>query len=159
MYLINILNTAKLRNEKINLIVNLDNYNQSKGDIFFDNDDVDVIKNDTFYRVEISFLEQKLTFNTYKNRLDNYNYNDHILGKIEFWRISQVLEIRDKNDNKSKIINLNITYTDMLYPSESLEGIYDQENDKAIFEISKGDKNVSIFDIMEMEIFNLNNSN
>ena len=147
-----IINTEKLRNEKLNLIVNLDDFNQSRGELFFDNDETDTIKNNTYYRVEMSYSEQKLTFNTYKNRLEQYNFNDHILGKIEFWRISQIIEMKDKdkNKNKSKIINLNLSYNDDKFQTENLEGVYDEENDKAIFEISKGDKSISIFDINEM---------
>jgi alpha-glucosidase (family GH31 glycosyl hydrolase) len=146
-----ILNTEKLRNEKLNLIVNIDNFNQSRGELFFDNDDIDTIKNSTYFRVEISYSENKLNFNTYKNRLDKYEYNDHILGKIEFWRINQLIEMNDKNENKSKIISLNVTYNENTNPAEIIEGVYDKENDKAIFEISKGDKSISIFDINEME--------
>ena len=148
-----ILNTEQLRNEKLNLIVNLDDFNQSSGELFFDNDEADTIKNNTYYRVEMSYSEKKLSFNTYKNRLEKYNYNDHILGKIEFWGLSQINEMKDKNknENKSKIISLNVIYNDKQYPTGIIEGIYDQENDKAIFEISKGDKNISIFDINEME--------
>ena len=38
-------NTLKLRDEKINFIVNIDNMKQSKAELFFDNDEVDSIDN------------------------------------------------------------------------------------------------------------------
>ena len=59
--------------------------------------------------------------------------------------------MNDKNENKSKIISLNVTYNENTNPAEIIEGVYDKENDKAIFEISKEDKSISIFDINEME--------
>ena len=144
-------NTEQLRNEKINLIVNIDNYNQSRGEFFFDDDKVDTINSNLYYRVEIFYDEKKLTFTTYKNNLDNYNYNDHILGKIEFWRISSIFEMFNPIENKLNILNLNITYNDNT-PPEIIEGVYDQENDKVIFEMSKDDKSRSIFNINEIEI-------
>ena len=146
-----ILNTEKLRNEKINLIVNIDNYNQSRGEFFFDDDRLDTIKDNLYYRIEIFYSFKRLTFSTYQHNLDKYNYNDHILGKIEFWRINSILETNNKKEKKTKVINLNITYNDKT-PSEIIEGIYDHENDKVVFEISKDDKSRSIFNINEMVI-------
>jgi alpha-glucosidase (family GH31 glycosyl hydrolase) len=145
-----ILNSHRLRDEKINLIVNLDHNNNSRGEIFYDNDDIDPIKNNTYNRVEMYFNDKKVVFNTYKNNLNKYEYNDHILGKIEFWRISNIIKINDVKGDKTPIINLNITYNDNKKKEDIVEGIYEKENDKAIFEISQGDKTVSIFDINEM---------
>ena len=143
-------NTEKLRQEKINLIVNIDNYNQSKGELFFDDDKIDTVSKDLYFRVEMFYNEKKLTFTTYKNNLDEYNYNDHILGKIEFWRISNIVEMNNKKENKTKAISLNITYNDN--KEDNIEGIYDQENDKVIFEISKDERRISIFNINELII-------
>ena len=149
-----ILNSHRLRDEKINLIVNLDHNNNSRGEIFYDNDDIDPIKNNTYNRVEMYFNDKKVVFNTYKNNLNKYEYNDHILGKIEFWRISNIIKINDVKGDKTPIINLNITYNDNKKKEDIVEGIYEKENDKAIFEISQGDKTVSIFDINEMVLLN-----
>ena len=33
---------------------------------------------------------------------------------------------------------------------DAVEGIYEKENDKVIFEISQGDKNISIFETLMM---------
>ena len=148
-----ILNSLKLREEKINLIVNIDNFNQSRGEIFFDNDGIDTIKNNEYYRVYLLYSYNKLTFTTFKNNLDKYDFNDHILGKIEFWRINQIFEVNDKTQNKTKIINMKIIYNDNSIPSEIIDGIYDPENEKIVFEISKEDKMVSIFEINELELY------
>ena len=148
-----ILNSKKLKDEKINLIVNIDNYLQSRGELFFDNDRADTVTKNKYFRVDIYYNEKALTFTTYKNNLEEYKYNDHIIGKIEFWRFKEMLEINNQNENKTFAIICNITYNDNsnLYP-KSIKGVYDQENDKAIFEISKEDKNVSIFNIYEVII-------
>ena len=144
-----ILNTQKLKEEKINLIINIDNFNRSKGELFFDNDEVDTIENQKYYRVNMYFYGEKLIFTTSKNNLDKYNYKDHILGKIEFWRVKEIIKSLDK----SKKISINITLNEKINSSEDIEGIYDQENDKIIFDFSDDEKEISIFDINEI-IFN-----
>ena len=95
------------------------------------------------------YTHPKLSFITFKNKLEKYDFNDHILGKIEFWRINQIFKVNDKEENKTKI-SLNINYKDQT--SDIIEGIYESENEKIIFEISKGNKNISIFNIIEMEL-------
>ena len=149
-----ILNTLKLREEKINLIINIDQYGTSTGVIFFDNDEKDAVNNALYHKVDISYSEKKLTFTTTKNNMEKYDYNDHILGVIEFWRASEVFKIEnDKDEKKTKIIKSKITFVNNKYNPEDVEGAYDKENDKVIFEISSTEKNISIFDIKEM-VFN-----
>lgn len=148
-----ILNSQKLREEKINLIININDVKQSKGIIFFDNDEVNTIKNKIYYRVDLFFIAKRLVIKTNKNKLKNYKYNDHILGKIELWRVSEIFEM-DKEENKNKKFSINIDYNNELEEKESnIEGIYDKENNKVIFEISQKNKNISLFDIDEI-LFN-----
>jgi len=148
-----ILNSQKLREEKINLIININYIKQSKGIIFFDNDEVNTIENRKYYRVDLFFISKRLTIKTNKNKLKNYKYNDHILGKIELWRVSEIFEM-DKEENKDKKFSINIDYNNELEEKESsIEGIYDKENNKVIFEISQKNKNISLFDIDEI-LFN-----
>ena len=144
-----ILNSNKLKDEKINLIVNIDNYLQSRGEIFFDNDEHDTVIQNKYFRVDMYYNEKALTFTTYKKNLEEYKYNDHIIGKIEFWRISEILQTK----KKPLTISCNITFNENsnLYP-QNIQGNYDQENDKVIFEISKEDISVSIFNIYELLI-------
>ena len=144
-----ILNTQKLKEEKINLIVNIDCYNRSKGELFFDNDEADTIENNNYIRVDMNFEGKKMVISTYENNLKKYNYKDHILGKIEFWRAKTISKSIDIN----KKICIKITFNKKANHSEEIEGIYDQENDKIIFEISKDGKEISLFDINEI-IFN-----
>ena len=148
-----ILNTLKLREEKINLIINIDPFGSSTGVIFFDNDGKDTVNNALYHKVDISYSEKKMTFTTTKYNMTKYDYNDHILGVIEFWRASEVFKIENEKDDKTKIIKSKLTFINNKYNPENVEGAYDKENDKVIFEISTAEKNISIFDIKEM-IFN-----
>ena len=148
-----ILNTLKLREEKINLIINIDPLGTSTGVIFFDNDGKDTVNNALYHKVDISYSEKKMTFTTTKYNMTKYDYNDHILGVIEFWRASEVFKIENEKDDKTKIIKSKLTFINNKYNPENVEGAYDKENDKVIFEISTAEKNISIFDIKEM-VFN-----
>ena len=148
-----ILNSQKLRKEKINLIININDVKQSKGIIFFDNDEVNTIKEQKYYRVELFFISKRLVIKTNKNKLQEYKYNDHILGKIELWRASEIFEMENE-ENKNKTFSINIDYNDELEEKESnIEGIYDKENNKVIFQISQNNTKISLFDIDEI-LFN-----
>jgi hypothetical protein len=150
-----ILNSLKLRDEKMNLIININPYKQCKGIFFFDNDEPNVIGEKKYYKVTLRHLGQRLYFFTDKNSLDKYNYNDHILGKIELWRADQVFEL-DEGDKKKKKVSydLKLTYRQELNrKKEHIKGTYDNINNKAIFEISREDYNISIFDIDEIRFY------
>ena len=150
-----ILNSLKLRDEKINLIINVNPWKQCKGIFFFDNDEPNAIGEKKFYKVTLRHLGQRLYFITDKNSLDKYNYSDHILGKIELWRVDKVFE-SDEGKKKKKKVNydLKLTYREELNRTkEHIKGIYDKINNKAIFEISREDHNISIFDIDEIRFY------
>ena len=144
-----IINTKQLRNEKINLIININLFNQSKGELFYDNDEINTIEENKYYRVEMFYSEKKITFNTFKNNLDSYEYQDHILGKIELWRANEIFQMNDNNEQKTKMVMLNIKYSDNT-KDENIEGIYDSTNDKIVFDLSKDNKTVSVFNISEI---------
>ena len=146
-----ILNSMRLREEKLNLIININSYKESKGVIFFDNDGINTIKNKEFIRVELYYKDKQLNVYINKNNLEKYNYDDHILGKIEIWRAD---EIYGKKIKKNTKISLSIFYWSKLKKEEdSIEGSYDNQNNKVIFNLSKGKKKISLFDINEI-IFN-----
>lgn len=150
-----ILNSLKLRDEKINLIINVNPWKQCKGIFFFDNDEPNAIGEKKFYKVTLRHLGQRLYFFTDKNSLDKYNYSDHILGKIELWRVDKVFE-SDEGKKKKKKVNydLKLTYREELNRTkEHIKGTYDKINNKAIFEISREDHNISIFDIDEIRFY------
>ena len=142
-----ILNSLKLREEKLNIIINPNELKQGKGVLFFDNDNNDTIMKKTYYRIDLSFNGQKLMIKCNKNNLEKYNYNDHFIGKIEIWRANELFNIED---NKQNSISINIHYTNDSNKIENIEGIYDKDNNKIIFDFSKNEKNISIFDISEI---------
>ena len=144
-----IINTKQLRNEKINLIINVDNFNQSKGELFYDNDEINTIEENKYYRVEMFYSEKKITFNTFKNNLDSYEYQDHILGKIELWRANEVFTMNDNQEQKTKMVLLSIIFNDKT-KIENIEGIYDSNNDKVVFDLNKDNKSISVFNISEI---------
>ena len=101
----------------------------------------------TYYRIDLSFNGQKLMINCNKNNLEKYNYNDHIIGKIEIWRMNELFNIED---NKQNSFSLNLHYTNDNKRIENIEGIYDKDNNKIIYDFSKNEKNISIFNISEI---------
>jgi len=141
-----ILNTMKLRQENLDLIINIDNSKRSKGVIFFDNDDINVISNKRYIRVDLSFSENKLYVNTNKNNLRKYKYNDNILGIIELWNAKKVYkEIKD-----AKKCNIEINY----YKGRKyIEGKYDEDNNKIVYNINEKVKDISLFDVKNI-VFN-----
>ena len=148
-----ILNTMKLREEKLDLIINIDCSKQSQGVLFFDNDDKDTIKDKTYYRVDLNFTNNKLYVMSNKNNLLKYNFNDHLLGIIELWNINNALDSKKELD-KDKKYNMEINLkTEINKGKEIVEGIYDNENNKLVFDITKKEKEVSLFDI-ESILFN-----
>ena len=145
-----ILNSMKLKEEKLNLIININNLKESKGVVLFDNDGVDTIKKKEYIRVDLVFSEKKLNIYTNKNNLVKYDFNDHILGKIEIFRIDEIFKINKENE-KDITFKLNIVYKDNLNKKKEIrKGNYEKNNNKVIFKISKDDENISIFDIKEI---------
>ena len=141
-----ILNTMKLRQENLDLIINIDNSKRSKGVILFDNDDMNVINNKRYIRVDLSFSENKIYVNTNKNNLRKYKYNDNILGIIELWNAKKVYkEIKDV-----KKCNIEINY----YKGRKyIDGKYDEDNNKIIYNINEIVKDISLFDVKNI-VFN-----
>jgi alpha-glucosidase (family GH31 glycosyl hydrolase) len=149
-----ILNSVKLRDEKLNLIINPNDKKESKGVLFFDNDDINTIEKNIYFRINMFFRDKKLAIKCDKNNIDKYNYNDHILEKIEFWRANEIFELKDNNEVINiDSININIYYNDKSKKEENINGFYERGNNKIIFDLSKNGKKISIFDINEI-LFN-----
>ena len=141
-----ILNTNKLREEKLDLIINVDKNKQSQGVIFFDNDDINTINDKKFYRVDLNFTNNILDIFQEKNELKEYNYKDHILGKIELWNADNVF----KDINKDKSYSLEI---ELNKDKKVIKGNYDSENNKLLFDINEKENDISLFDINKI-LFN-----
>ncbi len=147
-----IINSMKLREEKLNLIINVGNNTESKGTIFFDNDGINTIQNKEYIRVDLFYSNKQLDIITEKNNIQKYDYNDNILGKIEIWRADEIFE--ENIDQKDKKYKMNIIYKNIIKKKEEMiEGFYDKENNKVIFDVSQKNKTVNLFDVQKM-LFN-----
>ena len=100
-----IMNTYHLRNEKINLIINPDHKGYSKGTIFFDNDEIDIIKYGKYIRINLEFKDKELTVKVINTNKLKYLYNDNKINRIEIWRINEIINV---NGIKKNIINLKL---------------------------------------------------
>ena len=99
-------------------------------------------------------MNDKLEIHTDNNNLAKYNYNDHILGNIELWNINTILDTK-LEENKNKKYSFEINYlSDMNKEKDIINGNLDIENNKLVFDVSKNNKIVSLFDI-EKILFNL----
>ena len=96
----NVLNSKDLRNTYITLIINPDQNKYASGNVIFDNDDKDVIKNEDYLDVFIKFENNILTFNVENTiKEEKYNNEDNKIESIIFLRAKE-LEINNINSVK-----------------------------------------------------------
>ena len=141
-----IINTFYLRQEKINIIINPDNEGNSKGVIFYDNDENDVISINKYIRVDLEFKNK--TLNITINVLDYsyYKYKDNILNKIEVWRINEILEDKVIN-NKNIVLKGKVKNNE-----QNLNGHIIKNKNKIIIDLD----NISLFDLQEINLNTIN---
>ena len=137
-----ILNTYYLRQEKLNIIINPDHEGYSKGVIFYDNDENDVIENNKYIRVNLEFKNKTLTIKTNDISSLEYQYKDNILNKIEIWRINEILKV-----NEIKTININLKVK-IKNNEQNIKGILSKKMNKLVIEFD----NISIFDLNEVNL-------
>ena len=142
-----ILNSYYLRQEKINLIINPNNEGYSRGALFFDNDEVDIIENDKYIRVDLEFKNKTLNIIT-NNKDYNYIYKDNILNTIEIWRINELLK---EEEIKEGNIKLNIV---LKSNEEVVKGIVDKSKNKIIIKFN----DVSLFDLNKIYLNKIKNN-
>ena len=140
-----ILNTYFLRKENLNLIINPDEKGKSKGVFFFDNDDIDVIKNRKYIRVDLEFKNRILKINTNNKNNIKYEYNNIIVNRIEIWRINELL---NKDEIKKDNIDIKIKLKDK---EKTVKGIINKSINKIIININ----NIILFDIYEINLNNI----
>ena len=136
-------NTYYLRFIKLNLIINPDQNGQSKGTIFYDNDEPDTLQNNKYLRVELEFKNKILyiKLNDIREK-EKYIYRDNILNSIEIWRINEIYE--------ENIINKGSVVLKMKVKNEyiDIKGTINKEN-----------KKMKIIFINEISLFDLNEIN
>ena len=126
----------------MNLIINPDNNGYSKGVIFFDNDENDIIEYENYYRIYLEFKNEILKIKGNNINSINYKYKDNILNKIEIWRISELYKNEDIVNGKfNLIIKLKNNKT-----KKKVKGILSEINDKVIFNL----ENISLFELSEI---------
>ena len=108
-------NSYYLRQENLNLIINVEN-NKAKGTILFDNDEINTIENKDYIRVELNYEKNILNVNTTIKEGFKYEYNDNIMGILEIW---------GEDINKDCNITLNTKIIE-----QSILGPYHMEKDK-----------------------------
>ena len=131
-------NSFYLRNESINLIINLDENNKANGTIFFDNDEINTIENKEYIRFDLTYENNILSINSTSKDNFVYKFNDIFLGIIELWGDSNKQECN---------ITINTKIIEQLrkgpYPMEK-----DFENNKFYF-------NLTIDELKLNEILNI----
>ena len=107
-----VLNSKDLRETPINLIINPDQNKYAKGNIIFDNDGNDVIKNKDYLDILIIFEENVITFKIENKIKESYKYNDNkvksiILLRADELEISNIVSIFLKDKQFSREIELD----------------------------------------------------
>ena len=119
-------NSFYLRNESINLIINLDENNKANGTIFFDNDEINTIENKEYIRFDLTYENNILSINSTSKDNFVYKFNDIVLGIIELW---------GENNKQECNITINTKIIEQLrkgpYPMEK-----DFENNKFYFNLT-----------------------
>ena len=124
-----VLNSKDLRNTPISLIINPDQNKYASGNVIFDNDDKDVIKNEDYMDVYIEFENNILKFkleNMLKGTNQNYNNKDNRIESIILLRAKELevfnsitvslndnqfnKEVEYNEENDYIIINFNENY-------------------------------------------------
>ena len=110
----NVLNSKDLRKTPIKLIINPDQNKFAKGNVIFDNDGKDVVKNEDYMDIFIKFEENIVTFKE-ENMLKEgkYHYGDNKIESVIVLRAKE-LEISDINSVtvslKEKQFNEKVEY-------------------------------------------------
>jgi hypothetical protein len=107
-----VLNSKDLRNIPISIIINPDNNKFANGNIIFDNDGKDVIKNKDYLDINIKFEKNTLIF-IIENMLENqkYNYLDDNIESIIILRAKEL----DKFNSATISIDGNQINKDIIY--------------------------------------------
>ena len=118
-------NSYYLRQENLNLIINVEN-SKASGVIIFDNDGINTIENKDYIRVDLNYGNNVLNVNTIKKDGIKYDYKDNILGILEIWG-------EDVNKDCKITINTKISGQETLGPYNMEK---DKDNEKFYYDLS-----------------------
>ena len=129
-------NTYYLSHRPLNLMINPDENKKAKGLIFLDNDEVNTIEEEKYFRIELDYDNGFLKVNT-KSREDFiYNFEDN---KI------RIIEILGGGEHTSCLITINIIESEPIIGNME----YDENNDK--FSFKSENKDIFINEIKNIE--------
>ena len=120
-------NSYYLRQENMNLIINLDEDSKAKGTIVYDNDEINTIENKQYVRIDLNYENNILNFKTTVKEGFKYEYKDDIIGVVELWGESNKEEC-------NVIINTISEEKPELGPFKMTK---DSENDKFYVDLSE----------------------
>jgi alpha-glucosidase (family GH31 glycosyl hydrolase) len=130
-------NSYYLRNETLNLIINIDEDKKAKGVIFFDNDGINTIENKEYIRIDLNYENNILNVNTTVKDGFKYECKGNVIGIIELW-----------GESNKQGCNITINTILQIDPIE-IEMFKDEINDKFIYNIS--DYNLELDKIFNFE--------
>ena len=78
-------NSYYLRQENLNLIINLDENNKANGVLFYDNDGINTIEKKEYMRIDLNYEDDVLNVNTTVKDDFEYQYKDTNIGMLELW--------------------------------------------------------------------------
>ena len=137
-----IMNTYYLKKEKLNFIINPDQNGYSKGTIFFDNDEVDIIENNNFIRVNLEFKDKILIVNITNVNNTKYLGEDNIIKRIEIWRISQIM-----SDNLINSENIILKFDLTTKKDNNIKAKLDKINNKLIIDFNENNIHLDLFSL------------
>ena len=118
IYPYNVKTTNDLRTRNIDLIINPDHFNKASGDVFYDNDQFEILENQDYTHVKIFFSGNSINFNNVNlaKTIYNENYIDNIIENIRilrsqnvFAQINHKVSIAEVFENNGNFSIYNIT--------------------------------------------------
>ena len=134
-------NSYYLRDEKINLIINLDENNKANGVLFFDNDIVNTIEKKEYMRIDLNYENNNLNISTIVKDNFAYQFNDNKINMLELWGESNKQECNITIYTKN-LIQLEIGPYGM---------IKDKVNDKFYFEMTEDVEDLKLDEILNIK--------
>jgi len=138
-------NTKGLHREKTELFIIPDSVDhKAKGDIVFDNDDYDTIKEKDYYYIHIDFENKVLKFNVINEMVSEYINKDIYISKLKFFRMKYLSETEKDDMARVEYRNGRVAHLLLHYLNED------------IFEVDLSKLNVKFYEISQIKFFKNN---
>ena len=138
-------NTKGLHREKTELFIIPDSVDhKAKGDIVFDNDDYDTIKEKDYYYIHIDFENKVLKFNVINEMASEYINKDIYISKLKFFRMKYLSETEKDDMARVEYRSGRVAHLLLHYLNED------------IFEVDLSKLNVKFYEISQIKFFKNN---